>query len=622
MPNLATRRMRDISICLLALCWGAACGDSPELEPQILLIERIAFAESQALDDSGADSLPRVDGDAFLQKAGTRIRFGFAVPNHAKLIAALGLDEGAQASDALSVRISLFAATDEHTGETILHEETIAGTSDGAQIRIEIDLSPWSEQLVNLELRVTSRAPGPALHWSELRIDGHALPRFSSSTIPRGAYNLLVIVLDSLRADHLSPYGAVDIATPHLAELASKGVVFESARTNATWTRPSVVTMFSSQYPWHHGVLELDSIFPETLPYLPELLAEAGYRTKGASANDMVSALFGMARGFETLYALRKSQVYRASRDPRERARFVWTHLLDPLTAQDAAREGPFFAYLHQLDPHSPYNPATRYRRRFTGTFSGEAMDTSVEHVRHLRARARDLGAEQIDYLGRLYKGEVAFMDDYVGEIVHQLEARDLTRNTLIIFTSDHGEEFFDHQSLGHGHTVYDELLRVPLIMRLDGVLPAGTRVSQPVELIDLAPTVLDLLGLEIPPAMQGQSMLPYIENPSATQPRVSLATSGKLWQFSIGYGDWKLVRHNAIREESKEKVELFDLVRDPKERHDVSSEQPIVTSALRQLLAWHLGQEKLAGKPRPPGAKLDPETLEALKAMGYLEFE
>ena len=176
MPKPRARPMRGLLICLLALCWGAACRDSPELEPQILLMERISFAESWALDGSEADPLPRGDGDTFLQNAGTRIRFGFAVPRDAKLIAALGLDDASRASGALSVQISLFAATDGEMGETILHGETVGGASDADPVPFEIDLSAWSEQLVNLELRVTSQAPGPALRWSELRIDG-AAPR-------------------------------------------------------------------------------------------------------------------------------------------------------------------------------------------------------------------------------------------------------------------------------------------------------------------------------------------------------------------------------------------------------------------------------------------------------------
>jgi arylsulfatase A-like enzyme len=334
----------------------------------------------------------------------------------------------------------------------------------------------------------------------------------------------------------------------------------------------------------------------------------------------MVSSLFGMARGFETLYALRKSPVYRKSRDPHERARFVWTHLLDPLTAQDTARPGPFFAYLHQLDPHSPYDPPAKYRRQFTRAGAGDSIGAPVEHFLHLRERAGDFSPEQIDSLGLLYKAEVAFMDDYVGEIMFQLESRGLSENTLVIFTSDHGEEFFDHRSLGHGHTVYDELLRVPLIMRLDGVLPAGTRVAQPVELIDLAPTVLDLFGLETPSVMRGRSLLPSIEDPGKIRRGVSLATSARPSQYSIAYGNWKLIRHDAVRGKSKERVELFHLARDPRETRDVSLEEPIAATALRQMLAWHLARDRMTGEAQAPRATLDPETLKALKAMGYVE--
>ena len=230
-----------------------------------------------------------------------------------------------------------------------------------------------------------------------------------------------------------------------------------------------------------------------------------------------------------------------------------------------------------------------------------------------------DISQAQLDYLGGLYKAEVAGMDDYVGELIRLLEDRGLTDNTLIIFTSDHGEELNDHKSIGHGHTVYDELLRVPLIMRLDGVLPARVRVAQPVDLIDLSPTVLDLLGLEIPESMQGQSMLLYIEDPAAPAKTTSLASSARPFRFALRHGDWKLVRHNTTGWLGKHKVELCDLARDPMESNDVSQEHPVVVEALRQLLAWHLERDQLAGEAPAEAAILDEQSLESLRALGYL---
>ncbi len=613
MPKHAARCLRQLSTCLLALGCLFACraSDPTVVVPQIELADRFEFAESRALAGQSQAPFARRDGETLVQNPGTSIRFGFAVPEHGSFATTLALEGAANPSSPAVVHVSLFEAGNE---ETILLEQTLADAT--APTPLEADLSPWSGRLVNLELRYASQARSQALRWDRPRINGTAPSLPTARHIQRARYNVLVVLLDSLRADHITPYGSLDVATPHLAQLAAKGVLFESARTNASWTRPSVVTMFSSRYPWSHGVLEPDSVFPKALPYLPELLSEAGYATEGASGNDMVSALFGMSRGFNTLYSLRKSPVYRTSRDPVERARFVWTHLLDEVTARG---DTPFFAYLHQLDPHSPYKPAAKYRRRVARTPSSESANPSIENIRHLRQRAGDLSDEQIDYLGWLYKGEVAFMDDYVGEIVRQLEVRDLAKNTLIVFTSDHGEEFFEHESLGHGHTVYDELLRVPLILRLDGVLPAGRRVSQPVELIDLAPTVLDLLGLDIPDTMQGRSLLPYIEDPATAPRTVSLAGSAQPWQFAIGHGRWKLILRKAVPDVAEETFHLFDLERDPKELRDISSEHPIVATALRQLLAWHLDPDHPENRPLSARTKLDPQTLEALKAIGYV---
>ena len=210
-------------------------------------------------------------------------------------------------------------------------------------------------------------------------------------------------------------------------------------------------------------------------------------------------------------------------------------------------------------------------------------------------------------------------MDEFVGELIRQLEGSGLIQNTLVVFTSDHGEEFYDHKSVGHGHSVYEELLRVPLIMRLDGVLPAGHRVHQPVELIDVSPTILDLLGLEIPDTMQGQSLLGYIENPE-TPPRAnSLASSAKPLKTALRHGRWKLI-HRSTGWIAKEGVQLFDLTQDPQEKRDVSLEQPVVTEALRQMLAWHLERDTPVGQEPVESAVLDEETRASLEALGYIE--
>ncbi|MCP5042613.1 MAG: sulfatase-like hydrolase/transferase, partial [bacterium] len=193
-------------------------------------------------------------------------------------------------------------------------------------------------------------------------------------------------------------------------------------------------------------------------------------------------------------------------------------------------------------------------------------------------------------------------------------------RNTLVIFTSDHGEEFYEHNSLGHGHSVYDELLKVPLILRLEGVLPEGLRIGAPVELLDLAPTILDLLGQPIPDSMQGQSLLGLIEDPRRGQTRVRLAGSAQPQQYAISHGDWKLVRRDPGALLPNTVFELYDLEQDPGEQRDLSDEQPVVGFALRQMLERQLAAATAAGRLPAPRAKIDTETLEALKAIGYLD--
>ncbi|MDP6980762.1 MAG: sulfatase [Myxococcota bacterium] len=530
------------------------------------------------------------------------LAFGVAVVPDSRLVVRLR-------NQSRSVPIEVLARRDE-VGSGALWPRR---SKDGAWI---YSLDPFAGELIRLELRVPRTSALSQIGLEALRIEAPAANE-PKTAIERGPYNVLVILLDSLRADHLTPYGADARDTPHLAELASQGVVFTRARTNATWTRPSVVSMFSSRYPWQHGVLTPDALLPASLPYLPEMLGAAGYRAVGASGNDMVSALFGLDRGFESLASLRRSPRYRTSRDPAERAQIVW----DALLAGPSTGDRPFFAYLHQLDPHSPYRPPTRFRRQYLGDRDDSLSQSAerLEDIRHLRMRSEALDPRQVDTFARLYKGEVAFMDAYVGELMQQLEIRGLAKNTLVVFTSDHGEEFYEHQSMGHGHSVYEELLRVPLILRLDGVLPAGLRIDTPVELLDLAPTLLDMLGQPIPEAMQGQSLLPLVASPDSTHPRPQLATSGEPAQHAIQWGKFKLVRRMPATVGENTEFRLFDLEADPRERRDISKNFPVTTSALVDLLDRDL-RRAATTREAVPRATIDAETLEALKAIGYVD--
>ena len=614
-------RTNIVAVLTAALfCLHCGPGEDVPLEEKIDLVTRFQFAEIRTNAPGSSPNVSKTrQGEpsetGFFQAPDSAVLFGLAVPNGGRLrgtLSPLHEDRGATRAAEGHYKILL---VDPMGQQTVLQEGT-----PNEPAELDIDLSPWVGQLVNLELRLRTKSPAKSASthsylWNNLRIDGELAPSTDAapeSAIPRAKYNILVIVLDSLRADHLTTYGARGIHTPNLLELTEKGVTFAAARSNSSWTRPSIATLFSSQYPWIHGVRRKKSILDDAVPYLPQILNRAGYRVEGASVNGMVSEPFGMDRGFEPLYPIYRSMQYRNLHDPIRRANWVWFQFLRSFLGSKT----PYFGYLHLLDPHSPYSPGEQYRKRFVRLDLGNDFDTSDSAIGHMRRNPGKIADYQLEYMRALYKGEVALMDDYMGRIFDLLEENNMTEHTLVIFTSDHGEEFMDHGSLGHGHSVYEELLRVPFIMRLDGVLPAGLRIEDPVDMIDIAPTILDLLGQEIPETMQGKSLLPLIEAPESWEPRISLASSGRPVHHAIRYGRWKLIRKDPNDDQDDE---LYNLIRDPREATNIYADRTVIATALQQMLKWELYRAAHLDQAERVVESIDEETLRELEELGYV---
>jgi arylsulfatase A-like enzyme len=377
--------------------------------------------------------------------------------------------------------------------------------------------------------------------------------------------------------------------------------------------------MLTALHPPAHGVLSLDDALSDELPYLPEILREAGYRTVAVSNNPHVAADFGFERGFDRMTELWniEKEVVDYPSDPEARAKFVWSRYIRPTVRGDE----PFFVYLHEIDPHSPYEPPEPYRPEYGFDYRGR-IESTLMGLGSMREYPNNVTPDDVRHIYARYKGEVAAMDRYVGWMLDRLAGVALERPTLVVFTSDHGEEFWEHGSVGHGHAVHEELLRVPLLLQLDGVLPAGRRVRADVTLADVAPTVLDLLGLEIPRSMQGESLLPLVTAPDDERfrrPAIARANEATARE-SISVGRWKLVRAVGGPESV---AALFDLEDDPGETRDLAAERPIVAATLAQRLRWNDRRAPQAPAVREPPADpsaLDPELRQRLQELGYAE--
>jgi len=357
-----------------------------------------------------------------------------------------------------------------------------------------------------------------------------------ASCAPAPPPNVLVLLIDALRADHLGSYGYERETSPIIDALAAESLLFENAHAQSPWTKPSIPTLFTSLYPIEHGVYEgeahsasgaLESdVLAADYTTLAEVFRERGYATVGYVHNAHLEARLGFAQGFE---------VYEHGNfaAPEINRRF--------LAFLDAEPERPFFAYLHYLDVHWPFLPEEPHRGRFPGLRPGSIFDRAS--WRGLRDRINDgtipLTAADLAELVSRHDGAIAQLDHRLGELLDALRERRLLDRTVLLLTSDHGEELLDHGQVGHGGTLFHEVIEIPMLLRLPNRARVG-RVSEPARLVDVFPTLLSAAGIGIPPGLEGRDLLSSL--PDA--PEIVAETRHKRsYRVSVRRGDWKLVR-------------------------------------------------------------------------------
>jgi len=451
---------------------------------------------------------------------------------------------------------------------------------------------------------------------------------------PTGAPNpdnrpdVILIVADALRADRLSCYvhGAATNATPHIDALARDGVRYQDMSAQASWTKPSVATIFTSLYPSSHQALHAESQLPAATTTLAEALSAGGYRTIGLVTNAYITPLFGYDQGFDRYVYLEPDDPFFA---PAAATRLTIHHALLRLYRQtdlerwqrqtlgtwpgpyyrpagvvnqyllswlEARRGERFFLYVHYMDPHTPY-----FRHPYDGTAFVDALPP-----------------DQAPWVSRLYDGEVSYLDTQVGELFAALKRWGLYDEALIVFTADHGEEFFEHGGWGHGATLYEEQLRVPLIIKYPGNRYAGTIDEGLARSLDIAPTVLDVVGLPVPAAMQGVSLRPGENAPArATVAFAETIYQGQYPMQAVRVGARKLIRTAPGHPRLIPPTLLFDLAADPGEHHDQATTAPALVQALQADLDRIVAYAQTHAVAGSAGA-IDPATRERLRNLGY----
>ena len=405
--------------------------------------------------------------------------------------------------------------------------------------------------------------------------------------------NVVLIVIDTLRADHVSALGYELNTTPRLERLAERSAVFEQAVSHSPWTRTSMASLISGLQPSTSVQLCSDSsgancsVVPRSVTTLAETLAGQGYDCRGVAANVNVEAAFGFGQGFGEYVSL----------PPDTRStEAVTDQALEWLGEFDAER--PFFLYAHYLDPHSPYEPPPGFRREF-------------------RTDAYDVGPHSAQLQSK-YDAEIAAVDASLGRLLGELDELGLAGRTALVTVSDHGEEFNDHGGWNHGYTMYDELLRVPLLLTLPGVTDGGLRVGEQVRLIDVMPTVLDYVGVSASAELHGSSLLPSLRT-GVWEERSALSEMGNTTVTSLREPPWKL-----LHDEESGTNRLFDIVADPRERTDLASEHPDVVAAMLESMRELRARARADGEQYPrddlEDLELTEEQLEMMRALGYID--
>jgi arylsulfatase len=441
---------------------------------------------------------------------------------------------------------------------------------------------------------------------------------------PQRDPNVLIVVIDALRPDHLGCYGYARPTSPTLDALAQRGVLFADAASPSTYTRAAVPSIFASVHPAAHGVFSQGKqveVLSDEYTTLAETLKARGYRTAAFMPNPSLHHSFNFVQGFD-LYDDDFPIGQGPAHEVYETARKINGRFLRWLRADRNGPAKPFFAYLHYRDVHAPYVPPPPYDRMFATAGAGRLLTEGEYQSQPMDIRTPVRFRDLDSYISQ-YDGEIRYTDERIAELLATLKKDGLLDNTVLFVTADHGDAFLEHGAWTHGTDVYEELTRVPLLLVLPGEKHAGRRVEVPVQTIDLYPTILALLGAEPPAELQGKSLFDAIEGradphrPVFSEARVPKNKRPSGWgqMVAVRADGWKLIYNR-----TKRRAELYHLAEDRAETHNLIAQEPDQARKLVRLLRafdqdnarrshWRKGQE---GLPE--------DVVEGLRSLGYVQ--
>ena len=449
--------------------------------------------------------------------------------------------------------------------------------------------------------------------------------------LKKGDINVILILIDTLRSDRLSCYGYKQETSPNIDELAKEGVLFTNSFSQTSWTKSSVACLFTSLYPAQHNANIFEDTLPDKANTIAEILKGAGYITAAFVANPNVGKAFNFNQGFD-LYCddFIKDKIYYSVLRNSFLGEITKSISRNRFFPQDGAnadtlnalilpwlknhKDNKFFLYLHYRDPHSPYSPPFFYYRKYVNRLMPDVYKGNDRF---------DVNVTEAS----LYDGEIEFTDFQIGELLKEVDNLKLEKNTLVILLSDHGEAFLEHENKEHGFTLYQEEIRVPLIMRLPGVITAGESADYQVCTIDVMPTIIDILNIRYKGMTEGKSLVPVIKNPKSSGERDFIFFEerylmGKPILLSLREGEYKYIFTKVFKDNIvvKSKIDqLFDLQKDPEELRNIANQRSEIVKRMKEkmdLLIKHMKETSLPSVK----TRVDEKTKEQIRALGYIQ--
>jgi arylsulfatase A-like enzyme len=574
-----------LAVCPVVVLVASGCRTEPFAGPLRLLERRTIegrLAKAGAVASAG-DTRP-----ALLEPA----RYRVSLPGRPLLTFAMGVSYAGEGEAPGWYRLTVRA------GESVIADKTLNPRAAHGWRDVSVPLEGLGTKTdLAFDLRYTDR-DGRALPVPTGLVLGVADPTVHDLDAYGGAKGIVLISIDTLRRDHVGAYGYEKPTTPRLNALARTGVLCQDAVSTSSWTLPAHLSMLTSADPAAHGGVDMEHGFNHRLPTLAATLKQAGFATQAITSHLYVSSVYGADDGFDRL-----------DFHQDRKADDVAGHALDVL---DRVGDRPFFLFLHFYDPHWHYDPPEPERRLFAGEYHG----TITGRWQDFRDRTRaNTSAEDLDHLRALYDGEIRYTDDEIGRVLDHLEARGLERGTLVVVTSDHGEEFLEHGGFEHQKTLYEEVIRIPLMFTGPGVV--ARRETAQVTLLDVMPTILAWARVEPLAPMQGKSLLASPGEREAYGETDHGAGGTRRLFLRAGENRWKTVFTYDRKTEKLAGEEWFELSADPGETSSVPPRADIAQGVRQRLLArWHEARGRGVGAPT---VELTAEQKERLRALGYV---